>query len=261
MTTLTFGQIEDLWTRNGGNPAIAPVMAAIALAESGGRTDVLNTKAPDYSVGLWQINYYGNLGPSRTAQYGSPADLVADPNRQAQAAVAISGNGSNLSPWSTYTNGSYKTFLGSTPGTFVVSAYTGPNASNPAPNLTGQDSSGLTDDEGYLFQFEADPLKSVPLIGGLAPSATLGLRRSTVRKMVGAGSLIGGVVVMGAGLFLLAGRRPVGPSRIVVEALRQRGLTQRETTRQENIGQRAEERARERRSRTSSEQGPGEEPF
>ena len=103
MTTLTFGQIEDLWIANGGSPGWAPLAAGIAMAESGGRTDALNTDAGtgDYSVGLWQINYFGSLLGPRTASYGSPATLRADPNAQARAAVNLSGNGANWGPWRT----------------------------------------------------------------------------------------------------------------------------------------------------------------
>jgi len=89
-------------------------MAAIALAESGGRTDVINdTPATrDYSVGLWQINYYGSLRAGRTASYGSPETLQGDPNAQAKAAIKLSGNGRNFTPWTTYTHNVYKQFMG-----------------------------------------------------------------------------------------------------------------------------------------------------
>ena len=101
MPVLTFDQIQSLWVQNGGNPAWAPLAAAIAVAESGGNTQSLNTNAStgDYSVGLWQINYFGNLLPSRTAAYGSPSSLQASPDAQAKAAVALSGNGANWGPW------------------------------------------------------------------------------------------------------------------------------------------------------------------
>ena len=98
MAVYTYQQIEKLWTDNGGNPLAAPIMAAIAIAESGGSSTAHNTKPPDNSVGLWQVNYYGSLAPSRTSQYGTPDQLLADPNRQAQAAISISSNGTNLKP-------------------------------------------------------------------------------------------------------------------------------------------------------------------
>src|SRR5205823_9834141 len=38
---LSYQAIESLWTSAGGSKALAPVMAAIAIAESGGRPDAL----------------------------------------------------------------------------------------------------------------------------------------------------------------------------------------------------------------------------
>jgi hypothetical protein len=100
---LSFNQIQSLWIQNGGAPGWAPLAAAIAIAESGGNTVSLNNtpSTGDYSVGLWQINYYDGLMASRTASYGAPAQLQADPNLQAKAAIALSGNGSNWGPWKT----------------------------------------------------------------------------------------------------------------------------------------------------------------
>jgi hypothetical protein len=109
--TYTFAQIEQLWVAAGGNPNVAPIMAAIAMAESGGNTQAQNNSGQDNSVGLWQINYHGNLLGPRTQAYGSPQQLLANPLAQAQAAVSISNNGQNLQPWSTYTSGAYTQYL------------------------------------------------------------------------------------------------------------------------------------------------------
>lgn len=98
---MTFAEIQQLWIQNGGTPGWAPLMAGIALAESGGTTKALNNNPStgDYSVGLWQINYYGDLLSGRTAAYGSPVQLQNDPNRQAQAAVSLFGTGAGISNW------------------------------------------------------------------------------------------------------------------------------------------------------------------
>jgi hypothetical protein len=45
------------------------------------------------------INYYGSLLADRTAKYGSPAQLQADPNAQARAAIAEFDNGAGASKW------------------------------------------------------------------------------------------------------------------------------------------------------------------
>jgi hypothetical protein len=99
---LSYAQVEQLWTQNGGPAGWAPLMAAIAMAESGGNTQALNNTPAtgDYSVGLWQINYYNGMLAGRTASYGSPQALLADPNKQAKAAISLFGqNGSGLGNW------------------------------------------------------------------------------------------------------------------------------------------------------------------
>jgi Lysozyme like domain len=98
---LSFSDIQQLWIANGGPPGWAPLMAGIAIAESGGNTAALNNTPAtgDYSVGLWQINYYDGLLASRTNAYGSPAALQADPNLQAKAAISLFGGGPGITNW------------------------------------------------------------------------------------------------------------------------------------------------------------------
>lgn len=101
---LSFTQIEQLWINEGGDPAWAGTMALIALLESGGNTTSLNNNPStgDYSVGLWQINYFGDLLGERTQKYGSPAALQGDPAAQARAAIDLLGNnGAGIGNWTT----------------------------------------------------------------------------------------------------------------------------------------------------------------
>lgn len=109
---LSYAQLKGLWIKAGGDPAAADIMAAIALAESGGRPEAHNPVPPDDSYGLWQINMLGSLGPARRSAFGlrSNQDLF-DPLTNAKAAVAIASGGKNFVPWSTYTNGAYRKFL------------------------------------------------------------------------------------------------------------------------------------------------------
>ena len=124
MAVLTHAQLEQLWVLAGGSQATADTAAAIAQAESGGRTDaILNTAypklpgyhppgagaLPEYSVGLWQINELAH--PSYTT-----ASLLTQLGN-ANAATAIASFGASFSAWSTYQNGAYKKFLtsGGTP--------------------------------------------------------------------------------------------------------------------------------------------------
>jgi len=91
--TLNCGGLEQLWDAAGGAPGEASTAASIAMAESGG--DQFAVSATD-DIGYWQIN-----APS----WGSMAST--DPMTNASAAVRISDNGANWTPWTTYTSGAY----------------------------------------------------------------------------------------------------------------------------------------------------------
>ncbi|ANZ40868.1 lytic transglycosylase [Lentzea guizhouensis] len=88
------------------------IAIAVALAESNGDTRAHNSKPPDDSYGLWQINMLGAMGPERRRQHGldSNRDLF-DPAVNAKVANAISNDGKSWTPWSTYTNGAYRKYL------------------------------------------------------------------------------------------------------------------------------------------------------
>jgi NlpC/P60 family/Lysozyme like domain len=95
--------LEQLWVRAGGSPHVAKVMAAIALAESGGRVNAKggpNTNGT-YDYGLWQIN----------SSHGyNVRELLSSPSYNAEAAVAVYRS-QGLTAWSTFTSGAYKPFL------------------------------------------------------------------------------------------------------------------------------------------------------
>jgi hypothetical protein len=91
--TLSCAGLEHLWTKAGGSSGQAPTAAAIAMAESGGSQFATNGSSG--TRGYWQIS------PS----WGSMSTYNALGN--AEAAVRISGNGANWSPWTTYTSGAY----------------------------------------------------------------------------------------------------------------------------------------------------------
>ncbi|MGH3761103.1 transglycosylase SLT domain-containing protein [Actinophytocola sp.] len=85
---------------------------AIALAESSGDPRAHNPVPPDDSYGLWQINMIGALGPDRRDQFDLDADKeLFDPETNAKAAFAISGDGNSFQPWTTFTSGAYEEHL------------------------------------------------------------------------------------------------------------------------------------------------------
>jgi LysM repeat protein len=90
--TLSCGGLEALWVDAGGSRAVEVTAASIAMAESGGNQFATGTVG---ERGYWQINpVNGSL--STYNAYGN-----------ARAAVIMSGNGTNWSPWTTYTSGAY----------------------------------------------------------------------------------------------------------------------------------------------------------
>lgn len=101
---------------------------AIAMAESGGNTRAHNTRPPDNSYGLWQINMYGTLAVGRRVMFGiSTNDALFDPTVNARAALMIR-RGQGWTAWSVYTNGAYKKHL--TAAAAAAGAPSGPSGNN-----------------------------------------------------------------------------------------------------------------------------------
>ncbi len=102
MSQLTPDQIYSLARQAGFPPDAATEMTAIALRESSGNTQALNPKAPDYSMGLWQINMLGNLEQYRVGLFNlSRKEDLYDPQVNAAAAYKLwsMAGGSPLRDW------------------------------------------------------------------------------------------------------------------------------------------------------------------
>jgi hypothetical protein len=102
MATLSQSEIYTIAVLTGlPNPR---VMAAVAMAESSGRTDVVNAIG---CVGLWQINQpvHVKSHPTWTVAY------LQNPINNALAAKVIYGQ-QGYSAWEAYTDGSYSKYLG-----------------------------------------------------------------------------------------------------------------------------------------------------
>jgi hypothetical protein len=106
MPTYTYTQLEDLWMQAGGSRAAAAIAAAIAMAESGGRSWVTSAN-PDggTNVGPWQLDTRGKGAGYTVAQ-------LQDGPTNARLAVAGSNDGHDWSAWATWVSGAYKQFLG-----------------------------------------------------------------------------------------------------------------------------------------------------
>jgi LysM repeat protein len=92
--TLGCSGLEALWDAAGGSHSEAFIAAEIAMAESGGRQYALS---PTDDYGYWQIN----------ASHG-PAMATFNAFGNARAAIAISHDGTDWYPWTTYVTGVYQ---------------------------------------------------------------------------------------------------------------------------------------------------------
>lgn len=94
--TLDCSRLEALWESAGGSPAAAFTAAEIAEAESGGQQyATLADGNGTVDRGYWQIN----------SSHGSLSTFGAYAN--ARAAVLISDDGTDWTPWTTYQTGAY----------------------------------------------------------------------------------------------------------------------------------------------------------
>jgi len=90
--TLGCAGLEELWEQAGGSSGQAITAASIAMAESSGQQFATGAAG---ERGYWQIN----------PDHGSLSTY--DPLGNAKAAVAISDDGTNWTPWTTFTSGIY----------------------------------------------------------------------------------------------------------------------------------------------------------
>jgi hypothetical protein len=190
MAKLNFKQIENVWTRNGGSKKLAPVMAAIALAESGGYTQAHHKNANGtVDRGLWQIN------SSNYRLY--KGHNIFDPNVNAHAAKRLAEGGKGLGNWTTYTSGAYTKYLpkGYPKGQGVVSTLKG----------VGSDIAGVPGDVASI------PGKVLGGVGGAVASPVedalkwFGMRLVFAMLIMGGGGLILlGLLLIGADLGLAA---------------------------------------------------------
>lgn len=104
----------------GFNQSEAITLTAIGAVESGWNTTSLNPDSGtgDYSVGVWQINYFGSLYASRAPILGTPDELRGNLAAQARAArilfeESVHANESGFQPWMPdITSGKIDPYLG-----------------------------------------------------------------------------------------------------------------------------------------------------
>lgn len=179
---LTYGDVENIWIKAGGNPQAASMAAAVADASSGFDPKAQYTN-PDGSigVGLWLIDKNG-MPPGST-----------DPNANARAAIQLSNNGTDWSAWCT--------------------AWSDNACGKNGGSYLGDGSNAL----GSLAQ-RAEPA-SYNVIGaaptGNGTSASTINTTSTPSSSSGTGSkllMVGGILVVSVGLLFYMRRQRTGGS-------------------------------------------------
>lgn len=152
MTQLTTAQLAGYAKGAGFTGADVSIAVAVAMAESGGRTDATNhNKNGSTDYGPWQINsVHAALLAGRNWQ---------DPAQNAQMAYAVF-KGSGWRAWSTYNSGRYLAFLGQGQAAAGSAAIMGgAAAAADSGTATGENtaaSAGATSVASF-FHFASDP--------------------------------------------------------------------------------------------------------
>ncbi|SRR6266481_3986664 len=190
MATLTYAQLEGLWIANGGSKAVAPLAAAIAMAESTGRTNVTSAN-PDggVNVGLWQLDTKGKGAGHTVADLQNPAT---------NAALAVQGSkdGTDWSAWQSFTTGAYRRFMsaGTTPDMNV------PGGGQAAVTAASQQAAAAGPD--CAFSIGGQHIGILFGHGPTLPSACL-VSKTEVRAVLGGLILVAGALVMMPGLVIV----------------------------------------------------------
>ena len=187
-TRYTYAQLEGLWINAGGPAAVAPVAAAIALAESGGCSTALNptdNNGTQSSFGLWQISNGTHTAPV--------ADIYSPAVNASQAVGKYRSAGDTFADWGTYVSGAYEAFLspGTTPQTTGLPAAAqtaGDTNTEGTPSTPG----------GCLISIPSVDLKITSVGGGCL------LGKVPARAILGGGLMVLGAIPAMLGLVILA---------------------------------------------------------
>lgn len=143
--SLSVGTLVGLAKGAGFQGPSAAIMAAIAMAESRGRSDAHNPNRAtgDNSYGLWQINMIDRMGPERRRAFGiANNEALFDPATNAMAARQVYQS-QGFGAWSVYRSGAYKSFLpaaqaamGSAPVARVEAPASAPGASEARDDIS-----------------------------------------------------------------------------------------------------------------------------
>ncbi len=154
MAKYTRDQIIELLRAAGIPEADIPTMVGIALAESNGNTDaqgdqkLANDKWGN-SVGLFQIRSLRDPSKYKGVDSLRDAAKLEDPVFNAKAAWAISKQGKDFTPWTTFNEGTYQKYMD---GTSTPSRGRGPKVFKGKGKVLGNLDNifGTSDDEDVI---------------------------------------------------------------------------------------------------------------
>jgi len=204
---LTYVQTYALARSVGLGHEEAIIATAVAKGESGLRTDAVgDTTLTDAtwgpSVGLWQVrSVKAETGTGGTRD----VSRLRDPAFNARSMASISSHGRNWSPWSVYTNGTYRAHVA------AVRRAVGDGSQVPiAPAVGAAQAAGLPDPsdlwEGFKKGTEVVP-KLPGLIGGEAAESVVGAVLDKLLPVVLIGTAVaGGFALIGVGLWRATSR-------------------------------------------------------
>lgn len=176
--TYSYAQLEAIAKEGGFPDNMLGLMAAIAIAESGGNPNALNPSdngGRQSSFGLWQIS---------TGTHNPPDPNWADPVVNARLAFG-KYQSQGLGAWGTYTSGAYKSYMqGQVPPDVNIGPPAGGGSGGGAPGAGGTSSASLTDPSTWFNSF----------LGPLA---------DVTNYVVWVAITAGGLVLIGAGVILL----------------------------------------------------------
>jgi Lysozyme like domain len=204
MTRATYKETYDAAVAAGFSPAVAPLVVAIGVAESGliidNVGDIDNPRQGCRSYGVMQIN----VCPGReSGALFNPASLVTlDGNMR--AAFERSGHGRSFNPWTTFRKGTYLPFMAA--AQHVAGGGTDISA-GPASTSGG----GTAEAAG--FGLPGLPGLSLPgLPSWLNPGNAISSASDALLKGVGGLLLRGVLIAGGATLVVLGAYRAASPT-------------------------------------------------
>jgi hypothetical protein len=206
--------------------ALAKMIAtSIGCENPAGNAGIVNNTPTtgDYSVGLFQINYFQGLAAQRTKDYGSPVQLANSPAAQAAAAWKLSDGGTNFQPWiGDWGDGPCHASAAMPKATAIAAAVTAMSDAKRAATVKSFTSDALpnsTTGTGVTAasSTSSDCLIKSPSVLGIGGGCIIS--KGEVRA-VGGGLLIvaGGILMLAAGI-LIAGHKMPAQMQMIQKAI------------------------------------------